>query len=83
MKKFVDILDEVLSEVTPKAAGGKKLGGGVIVKHDSAWKMKKRKKAKWAKTAQGKKSAKLSKIRTSKSSFIHKKRQGVQRAQNP
>lgn len=83
MKNFIDILTEVLSEVTPKVGSGKRLGGGVIVKHDAKWKMAQRKKKKWTKTAQGKKSARMSKIRTSKSSYIHKKRQGVNRAKNP
>ena len=80
MKKFIELLEQVVDEATPKAAGGKRLGGGVIVKHDAKWKMNKRKKKKWSKTSQGKKSKKLSKIRTGKSSFRHKKRQGVQRA---
>lgn len=83
MNSFIELLEQAVDENTPKAAVGKKLGGGVIVKHDSNWKMAQRQKRKWEKTPAGKKSAKMSKIRTSKSSYIHKKRQGINRAQNP
>jgi len=80
MKTFNELLESVLSEIKPKPAQGKKLGGGIKVKHDADWKMAQKKKKKWAKTSAGKKSLKKSKIRTGKASYRPKERQGVNRA---
>ncbi len=81
MIKFSELLEQVVVEVTAKAAVGRKLGGGVVVKHDAKWKKNQKTKKKWAKTSAGKKSAKMSKIRTSKTSYRPKQRQGKYRAQ--
>ncbi len=94
MISFSNILEETTAEITESLllelntsmtkkyskGGSKKLGGGKLVIHDAKWKKQQKLKRKWARTAKGKLSKKLSGMRTTRAGYKHKERKGKYRA---